>query len=74
MKEIVIGVSGGVADIEQNFNGVDVSIIDFDNGDVLDRVGNNNDAVIITVSGGIAEVYKEVEGVEVKIIDYDNLS
>ena len=71
MKKAIISVSGGVADIEQNDNDLNIVIVDHDNEDVYNITGNED--AIVEVSGGVAEVTTCKDNIDVTINDYDNL-
>lgn len=69
MKKVIISVFGGIADIQENKENVNVIIVDHDNGDEVPQT--TYDSVVIEVFRGVADCTYSPDDVEVEIVDYD---
>lgn len=72
MKKVILTVSGGCVDIEKNEYNIPITIVDYDNEDILEEKYPDN-FLVVQVIGGVAVVHQQPEDVQVNIVDYDNI-
>jgi F0F1-type ATP synthase epsilon subunit len=75
MKNVLISVSGGVAEVKENEHNLRICIVDFDNENEEEELTAEEmkfHEVVVYVSGGVAELVYQAEWINAEIVDYDN--